>query len=181
MIANVMAQYQVSSSFIHLKTTQKSNSFYSSDTGLDLNTSARSHGSRSLAEVHTFLQNFVDQSPPPENDGYRWMAQTPTLVERMLGVPLPVLGQTESKCVFVPDVSTWIRDYSFLSATFLGIELDLLLHDILTWNLIDMLFENPAVAVLCTYLMHLLRVFVRARLGRANIAKKTQVDDRFLL
>lgn len=157
---------------------------------------------KSLTEIHMFLQNFVDQSPPPEHDGFRWMVQTPPFIERLLyGVHLPsqswqqqqwqqqqhnpLQQQTNPsnhrKCVLVPDTTTWLHDYSFLSTTFLGMELDLILHDLLTFQVADIVFKNTAVSAFCTYLVHAVRKSARARIGRANIAAKTQVDDRFLL
>jgi len=158
-----------------------------------------------LADVHRFLENFINQSPPPEYDGFRWVIQSPVFMERVLyGVHLPTLSwQRESqhqnqqlhlrkrpqpqpssgdrKCVFIPDTPTWLHDYSFLSTTFLGLELDLLLHDILTFHVSDMIFKNTVSSVLCVYLMHILRTVVRSQMGKYNVAKKTQVNRRFMV
>jgi hypothetical protein len=68
-----------------------------------------------------------------------------------------------------------------LSTTFLGLELDLLLHDILTFHVSDMIFKNTVSSVLCVYLMHILRTVVRSQMGKYNVAKKTQVNQRFMV
>jgi len=142
---------------------------------------ASERNTQALTELNTFLQSFVEQSPPPEQNGLRRIVRDPSPAENALGLAPADIGTDESKCIFYPDEATWIRDRRFLEMTFLGLEADLLLHDILTFNIADLMFDSPATSILLTYLMHLLLVQIRGKLGQANTANKTHVDDRFLI
>ena len=62
-----------------------------------------------------------------------------------------------------------------------GHEFDLSLLNALTYALFDTFFENSYIAVFATYVLELLVRFARRELARLNIAKKTLMDDRFLL
>ena len=83
--------------------------------------------------------------------------------------------------MFYPDQKTWLKDHNFLKVTFLGLEPDLWMHNVLTFNLFDMALGNTAVSVLGTYLVHMFLVWVRGSFGQGNLASKTLVDDRFLV
>ena len=101
--------------------------------------------------------------------------------EKFLGLVNIDIQARELKCVMYPDqLTTWLYDYSFLNTTFLGIENELLLHDILTYNMVDLIFDSPSLSIFITYLVHLLRTFVRHHFGLQNIADKTFMDKRFI-
>ena len=121
-----------------------------------------------------FLQSFIDQQPTPTN-GLRYSVREPWLTERLLNVtPADFRSNDESKCILCPDDKSW------LSATFLGIELDLFIHDVLTYNAATMAFDNACISVFLTYLMHLLRVVARREFGKKNLSNKSLIDPRFL-
>lgn len=133
---------------------------------------------RGMSDLVYFIQNFFDQSPPPSNDGLRREFREHTIIEKIIGTAIGV--QKESKCILYPSEMNWSHDYGFISTTFLGMEEDLLLHDILTFNCLDILFDNTAISALFTYLMHVSRVVARDTWGKANVSKKTFLDPRFL-
>lgn len=131
-----------------------------------------------MSELNEFMKNFIDQSPPPCVVGLQREFRERSLAEKIFGT---VFGmQKESKCILYPSENSWICDHGFISVTFLGIELDLLLHDILTYNFFDLVFNSTATSVLLTYLVHTLRVVVRDKWGKLNVSGKALVDYRFL-
>lgn len=99
----------------------------------------------------------------------------------ILGLTPADFRTDDPKCILEPDGTKWNSDYRFLSATFLGIEMDLLLHDILTYNAIDLVFNNSAISLFAAYLMHLARTFLTAHLAKNNICNTSLIDKRFLL
>ena len=127
----------------------------------------------SKAELCRFLTSFVEQSPPPQYDGLRRVVREYDTSEKFLGMVHIDTQVRKSKCVMYPDQpTTWLHDYSFLNITFLGIEHELLLHDIMTYNVVDLLFDSPSLSIFMTYLMHLLRKFMCHHFGLMNIEKK---------
>ena len=140
------------------------------------------HHYNNTNEINTFLQSFLDQSPPPLLDGLQCVFRKHSILERILGMTPGILQKEESKCILCPKEPTFmlLYDYGFVSTVFLGMELDLLLHDVLCFHVVDLWFDNnTAISVLFTYLMHLLRVLVRDRWGRSNVSHKTGLDHRF--
>jgi meckelin len=135
-----------------------------------------------IAELSTFLRGFIDQQPPPAIDGLKYMVKQPLISETLLGVTPADFRQSDPKCIMQTDCTTnWSRDYHFLSQTFIGIETDLLLHDILTFNVADLLFSNTALSAFIAYSMHLARTHLALYFARKNLASTSQIDERFLL
>ena len=139
-------------------------------------------------EVSHFLQCFIDQSPTPINNGLRYVIRQPTFLERFLQIAPFDVRVKNHKCIFYPDqksssrnnsIRSTITDHDFLNVLFLGIEFDLLLHDILMYNICDLIFQDVAISALLTYGMCLLRNFIRKWLGCRNIANKACIDQRF--
>ncbi|EED96619.1 predicted protein [Thalassiosira pseudonana CCMP1335] len=134
------------------------------------------------AEMSSFLRSFIDQQPPPTKDELMYSVREPWLVERLFGVtPADFRTQSEPKCILQPDETRWNRDYEFISTTFLGIELDLFIHDVLTYNMADMAFNNPAISMVVTYAMHLARTSLISYFGQKNLAETTLINERFIL
>ncbi|GMI00340.1 hypothetical protein TrST_g3137 [Triparma strigata] len=134
-----------------------------------------------LKELNGFLQSFVEQSPPPSREELKRIVREPPFFDQLLGNPPADIRASNAKCVFYPDQKTWLKDHNFLKVTFLGLEPDLWMHNVLTFNLFDMALGNTAVSVLGTYLVHMFLVWVRGSFGQGNLASKTLVDDRFLV
>ena len=124
------------------------------------------------------MQSFIDQSPIPTQEGLQRVFRTQTMAERIASTLMGI--QQDSKCILYPNEITWMYDHGFISVTFLGMELDLLLHDILVFNCVDLAFENTAISVFISYLVHLLRVFVRNWFGKTNVSIKSGLDYRFV-
>ncbi|KAL9181414.1 hypothetical protein ACHAXT_010219 [Thalassiosira profunda] len=126
-------------------------------------------------EMTQFLQGFVDQQPTlASTDGLSYIVREPLASERLLGVTPAEFRNAAPNCILLPD-----RD-GFLGATFLGIELDLLLHDVLTYNCAQMAFGNAGISIFLCYAMHLLRTSLRAWWGSRNLAAKSFIDSKFL-
>jgi len=131
--------------------------------------------------MHSFLVSFIDQSPAPHHDGLKRNIRPSGIIERILGlVPVEIRGSSDSPCILSPDESTWAKDYLFLASTFLGIEMDLFIHDFLTYIVTDLIFNKPYVSAIITYAMHLMRTNLRKFFGSRNLAKKSFLDERFL-
>lgn len=127
------------------------------------------------AEMSLFLKSFIDQQPTPTRDGLRYIVRNTWLAEKILNVtPAEFRANEEPKCILHPD------NDGFLSSTFLGIELDLFLHDILCYTVAHLTFSNVAISLFCTWAMHLLRTSLRSWFGKANLGTKSLIDKRFL-
>lgn len=66
-------------------------------------------------------------------DGLRPVFQQLSIVEQMLGM-IPGI-QKEAECILFPRESTFVYVHDFVFIVFLGMELNLLLHDILYFNI----------------------------------------------
>ncbi len=58
--------------------------------------------------------------------------------------------------------------------------MDLFLHDILTYNFADILFNDPSASIFATYAVHKIREFFRQWFGEINLSEKSMVDGRFI-
>lgn len=72
------------------------------------------------------------------------------------------------------------RGYRFERVMFRGIEVDLLVWDILVYCITDYSLQSPAIAAAVTYVVALALVWLRNHFGQRNIAFKTLIDERFL-
>ncbi|XP_064401551.1 meckelin-like [Halichondria panicea] len=96
-----------------------------------------------------------------------------TAMERLLGIEFfDALG----KCVFYKTAR-----HSFGDVLFHGCEWSLFQLDLLLFGIIDVVSNSYPLAAVITLLVSWLVMFVRDWAGRRNIAKKTLVDERFLL
>ena len=127
------------------------------------------------AELTRFLQSFIDRQPPSSRDGLVYIVREPCFTERVLNLTPADFRNTEPSCVLLPNMD------GFLSSTFLGIEMDLLIHDILTYNIVSVVFNNNVgISIFLTYAMHLVRSSVRSWFGQRNLSEKSLIDSRFL-
>ncbi|KAL7535263.1 hypothetical protein ACHAXR_010500 [Thalassiosira sp. AJA248-18] len=130
------------------------------------------------AELTLFLQSFIDKQPIPSRDGLRYIVREPWLAERLLSVtPAEFRGNADS-C----SLSTFLQSTQegFLTATLLGIEVDLFLHDVLTYNAANLAFGHAGISIFCTYIMHQCRTFLRSWYGKKNLSSKSLIDAKFL-
>lgn len=124
-------------------------------------------------ELSVFLQEFADNNFG--RAGLRRVVRERTYTEVLFCTPPDLSGQDQPS-VFFPD-----RDFEYTKALFLGIELDLLLLNILSYSLFDFWFGVTAVSCLLTFLLDWLLCIIRSHWGTALLAKKTLVDERFLI
>lgn len=145
------------------------------------NKEAHAYNRLGKAELSSFLKGFIYQQPPPVQEGLKYIVREAAISETVLGLTPADFRTDDPKCILEPDCTKWNRDYLFLSATFLGIEMDLFLHDILTYNAIDLVFNNSAISLFGAYLMHLARTSLAAHFAKNNLSENSLVDKRFLL
>jgi len=123
-------------------------------------------------KLNGFLKSFVDQTDPEfdriwrESVALQWCCRVPP--------------ETSDKSILTGDDKGL-----FTSVLFLGVEVDLMLFNILTWSVVDLWVgddtgNNPALAAFITYLSDRLVRYVRGHFGRENLHTKTFVDERFL-
>ena len=130
-------------------------------------------------EVQSFLVSFIEQSPPPQQEGLKRVIREPILTDRLLGIT-PESRSKDTACILYPDQVTWAQDYTFLNVTFLGVESQLLLHDIMIYNMVDLFFsKSPVISMAFTYFVHFVRLSVRRYFGSKNLFRKVLLDERF--
>ncbi len=134
------------------------------------------------AELQSFLISFIEQSPPPSQEGLKRIIREPMLTDRILGIlPDNNRSHQDAACILAPDQVTWTHDYNFLNTTFIGVETQLLLHDVLVFNLINICFSGPPfLSVAITYVVHLMRLSTRRYFGSKNLFCKAFLDERFM-
>lgn len=128
---------------------------------------------KSWREISIFIQEFVEN-----NFGKGSLRRTykePTYIEHLLGTS-PDLSSPESPNVFFPD-----RNFDYRKVLFLGQEINFLLMHTLSYALFDLWFGSTPISVLLTWLLDYLFCFIRGAYGKAIIAKKTLVDERFII
>ena len=128
---------------------------------------------KSWREIAIFIQEFVEN-----NFGKGSLRRTykePTYIEQLLGTS-PDLSSPESPNIFFPD-----RNFDYKRVLFLGQEFNFLLMHILSYSLFDLWFGSTPISALLTWLLDYLFCFIRGAYGKAIVAKKTLVDERFII
>mmetsp|Transcript_30753 Transcript_30753/g.82367 ORF Transcript_30753/g.82367 Transcript_30753/m.82367 type:complete len:735 (-) Transcript_30753:197-2401(-) len=97
----------------------------------------------------------------------------PSWYHRLFGVPPPLVGQST---VFLRD-----NQQRFSHVLFYGIELELVILDLLMLAAWDLASGDAFVAALITYIISHGLCVLRERMGKENIARKTLIDPRFLI
>lgn len=138
-----------------------------------LPTSADEGNLRALDELTNFMQQFIDNVFT--RVGLRRRIAEPSFFDKLTRSP-PAMGLGEQANVLVADYNN-----EFTSATFLGIEWDLLVCNILLYSLFDVWFDSTSVSILLTYLVESGFCILRNNLGEKALAGKTLIDERFLI
>ena len=139
-------------------------------------------------QVATFLRGFVteDESGPPvrrvwrEKTYLQRFLHTPPdmrIEEAAAGVTTGGGGPVAGIAVMYPDRGSTAVE----GVIFRGAEWELLLWDMLVFSAVDISSGSPVVAALVTWLAATALAYIRIDWGRSNIARKTLVDDRFLV
>ncbi|XP_028416781.1 LOW QUALITY PROTEIN: meckelin-like [Dendronephthya gigantea] len=122
------------------------------------------------SSVNRFLSAFIDHSLR-EHD---YAVKNKLLLERIFDLELGELPQ--DKAVFYNDDGR-----SFTNVFFFGHEWTLLLWEVLFFAIVDYAALNFVLAGVLTYLQSRIVKSIREILGKKNLAKKTLVDERFLI
>lgn len=73
------------------------------------------------------------------------------------------------------------EEYDFARTFFVGLELEILLFGIITFNFFNYLTGSSSTAILITYVFEKTVEFLRDYFGKKNIARKTMIDEKFLI
>ncbi|ELU18582.1 hypothetical protein CAPTEDRAFT_105851, partial [Capitella teleta] len=119
--------------------------------------------------LNQFLQCYIDHNL--KNINYRVVDRS--LYEKILDTE--IIQDFNSGFFYID------HGHSFDRALFYGQERRLLLFNILTFCLMDLITSNFALAAFLTFLLDEVTWRVRQAIGRSNISKKTLIDDAFLL
>ncbi|XP_062619193.1 meckelin-like [Saccostrea cucullata] len=119
--------------------------------------------------INKFLSTFIDHSL--KNLDYQ--VRDKTLLESIMDTEF--LDASEKGYFYNDD------GHSFDQCLFYGNEITLLLFDTLLFCIIDLIATNFVLSGIITYIIVELVALVRDHGGRKNLAKKTLVDERFLI
>lgn len=128
---------------------------------------------KSWREIAIFIQEFVENNFG--KGSLRRSYKEPTYVESIFGT-CPDLSSPESPNVFFPD-----RNFEYKKVLFLGQEFNFLLMHILSYSLFDLWFGSTPISALLTWLLDYIFCLIRGAYGKAVVAKKTLVDERFII
>ena len=119
--------------------------------------------------MNRFLSAFIDHALRD----FSYMVKDKLLLERLMGIEF---NDPIDKALFYND-----DGHGFTSALLYGNEWNLLLFDIVIFTFTDMFASDFVLASFVTYTVGQLLVLSRDSLGRRNLARKTLVDERFLI
>ena len=120
--------------------------------------------------MNRFLSAFIDHSLRDVD----YLVKDKLLLERIFDVELSEIPL--DKAIFYNDDGR-----SFNSVLFYGNEWTLLLFDILFFALVDFIATDYVLAAVLTYIASKIISAARNSFGRRNLARKTLVDERFLI
>lgn len=119
--------------------------------------------------INKFLSTFIDHSLKSLD----YQVRDKTLLESIMDTEF--LDASE-KGYFYND-----NGHSFDQCLFYGNEITLLLFDTLLFCIVDLIAKNFVLAGIITYVIIEIVALIRDHGGRKNLAKKTLVDERFLI
>ncbi|KAK3586521.1 hypothetical protein CHS0354_035056 [Potamilus streckersoni] len=119
--------------------------------------------------MNNFFTSFIDNSLRD----IRYVVKDKTFLETIMDTEF--LDSTE-KGIFYND-----NGHSFDQVLFYGNEMTLLVFEILLFCIVDLIFTNYIIAGVITYIITELLSMARNSGGTKNLARKTLVDERFLI
>lgn len=122
------------------------------------------------SSVNKFLSAFIDHSLRE----HEYFVKNKLLFEKILNVELGEI--LEEKTVLYNDDSR-----SFTNVFFFGHEWILLLWDVLFFAIVDYIALNFVLAGILTYFQSRVLKSIRMVMGKKNLARKTLIDERFLI
>jgi meckelin len=127
--------------------------------------------------VNTYLTAFIGSV---QSDAGEALIQPKPFLQRAFGLP-PDMTQLTKPLFFEDTGGAWTE------TIFAGIEMDLLIFNILTFSVVDLGLRHSGsasgsfVAAVVTYLVQTALNFAKNYFGEKNLAKKTLIDARFLV
>jgi len=145
-----------------------------------------------FAALTAFLRGFVEETDPD----YKRVWRNRTLVQQLFDLPPDMLteammGGSVAAMAGMPAMGaaagaggrvTYLMldtAYRFERLMFRGMELDLLVWDILVYCFTDYWQQSPTAAAVVTFIFAHVYAWLRVWLGERNLANKTLVDPRF--
>jgi meckelin len=119
--------------------------------------------------MNRFLSAFIDHALRD----FSYMVKDKLLLERLMGIEF---NDPIDKALFYND-----DGHGFNSVLLYGNEWNLLLFDMVIFTFTDVFASDFVLAAFVTYIVGQLLVLSRDSLGRRNLARKTLVDERFLI
>jgi meckelin len=126
---------------------------------------------KASSALNAWLVSFINREP---QFPYPYDHATHDPIRRILG--LPVSLPPNAPCTLFDDA-----DYTFTSTILCGIEGDLILFLVQLYALCNILFDSILVATIVCYIVDRALCAFRAHWGQSNIAKKTLLQERFLI
>lgn len=125
--------------------------------------------SEAYVSLNKFLSTFIDHGMADID----YIVKDKLLLEKILDMEF--YDPTDKGFFFNDD------GHAFQKAIFYGNESTLLVFELLMFCIVDLIFTNYVLAGAITYLASALLIKIRDGFGRSNVAKKTLVDERFLI
>ncbi|KXJ16794.1 Meckelin [Exaiptasia diaphana] len=125
---------------------------------------------QSYMAMNRFLSGFIDHSLRDMD----YLVYDKLLFERIFNIE--VREQPLDKAIFYKDDGK-----SFNSVLFYGHEWTLMLFDLLVFAVVDFIATDYILAGILTYIISKVLAAIRDSMGRRNLARKTMVDQRFLI
>jgi len=127
---------------------------------------------RANAVLNNFVCNFIDK----HLNSYTYEMSENSFWRKLLKLPV-FLPDPMPNTIFFDDN----REKDFRSTLLCGIEVDLILLMIFLFEMCVYIWKNVLVAVLVCYIVDRIIVALRKYYGEINIARKTLIDERFLI
>ncbi|XP_071496819.1 meckelin-like [Diadema antillarum] len=125
--------------------------------------------SEAYVSLNKFLSTFIDHGMADID----YIVKDKLLLEKILDMEF--YDPTDKGFFFNDD------GHAFQNAIFYGNESTLIIFELLLFCIVDLIFTNYVLAGVITYLGSTMLIKIRDGLGRSNVARKTLVDERFLI
>ncbi|XP_041455503.1 meckelin-like [Lytechinus variegatus] len=125
--------------------------------------------SEAYVSLNKFLSTFIDHGMSDID----YVVKDKLLFEKILDMEF---YDPSDKGFFYND-----DGHAFQKAIFYGNEATLLVFELLLFCIVDLIFTNYVLAGAITYIVSMLIIRIRDSFGRSNVARKTLVDERFLI
>eukprot|EP00057_Strongylocentrotus_purpuratus_P027643 XP_011682117.1 PREDICTED: meckelin [Strongylocentrotus purpuratus] len=125
--------------------------------------------SEAYVSLNKFLSTFIDHGMSDVD----YVVKDKLLFEKILDMEF--YDPTDKGFFFNDD------GHAFQKAIFYGHEVTLLVFELLLFCIVDLIFTNYVLAGAITYITSMIIIKIRDSFGRSNVARKTLVDERFLI